>query len=318
MTLLLPLVFAFNFANVSMLGGLAAASVPIIIHLLNRRKFREMRWAAMRFLLAAIRKNSRRIRIEQWLLLAVRTLLIVLVVLAMAKPYLESLGAMPILAGRRTHRVLVLDGSLSMAYSTGDLTRFEQAKTLAAQLVKDARRGDAISVVLMADPPRVVIGDPSPNHAEVLKEIEEVTLPHGGTDLEASFRAIDRVLEASSIPQKEVVVLTDLQKASWRKPGDDDGLKRVLARLEARRPRSVVIDLGKAGGENRAVTGLRLGAPIVTVDQSTLVHATVRNYGPNRVEGLRVRLMIDGRLGPEQPPIDVGVGEDQSVVFTTT
>jgi hypothetical protein len=315
MTLLLPIVFAFNFANVSMLGGLAAASVPIIIHLLNRRKFREMRWAAMRFLLAAIRKNSRRIRIEQWILLAVRTLLIILVVLAMAKPYLESLGALPILAGRRTHRVLVLDGSLSMAYTTGDVTRFEQAKTLAAQLVKDARRGDAISVVLMADPPKVVIGDPSPNHAEVLKEIEEIALPHGGTDLEASFRAVDRVLEASTIAQKEVVFLTDLQTASWRKPGDDDGLKRTLARLESRRPRSVVIDLGRSGGENRAVTGLRLGEPIVTVDHSTLIHATIHNYGPNRVEGLRVRLMIDGRLGPEHPTIDLGVGEDQPVVF---
>ena len=68
------------------------------------------------------------------------------------------------------------------------MTRFEQAKTLAAQLVKDARRGDAISVVLMADPPRVVIGDPSPNHAEVHKEIEEITLPHGGTDLDGQLR----------------------------------------------------------------------------------------------------------------------------------
>src|SRR4051794_9838337 len=241
MTLLLPLVFAFNFANVSMLGGLAAASLPIIIHLLNRRKFREMPWAAMRFLLAAVRKNARRIRIEQWLLLAVRTLLIILIVTAMAKPFLESQG-LPVLAGRRTHRVLVLDGSLSMAYAPADVTRFEQAKTLAAQLVKDARRGDAISVVLMADPPRIVIGDPSPNHAEVLKEIDEITSPHGGTDLEASFRAIDRVLDASTISQKEVVFLTDLQVASWRKGGDDGGLKRLLAKVESHRPRSVVID----------------------------------------------------------------------------
>jgi hypothetical protein len=313
----LPIIFALGFAHYPLLWGLGAASLPIIIHLLNRRKFREMRWAAMRFLLAAIRKNSRRIRIEQWILLAVRTLLIILVVLAMAKPYLESLGALPILAGRRTHRVLVLDGSLSMAYNAGDVTRFEQAKTLAAQLVRDARRGDAISIVLMADPPRVVIGDPSPNHAEVLKEIEEIAQTHGGTDLEASFRAIERVLDASTIPQKEVVFLTDLQASSWRKR-DDDGLRRILAKLEAHRPRSVVIDLGKSGGENRAVNGLRLGEPIVTVDHSTLIHAVIHNYGPNRVEGLHVRLLIDGRLGPEQPPIDLGVGEDQPVVFTTS
>ena len=143
-------------------------------------------------------------------------------------------------------------------------------------------------------------------------------MPHGGTDLEATFRAIDRVLEASTISQKEVVFLTDLQAASWRRGGDDDGLKRVLAKLEAYRPRSVVIDLGKSGGENRAVTELRLRDPIITVDHSTIIRAVVHNYGPNRVEGLRVRLMIDGRLGPEHPPINLEVGEDQPAVFNYT
>lgn len=315
----LSIVLALGLANPTLIWGLGAASVPIILHLLNKRKYREMRWAAMRFLLAAIRKNSRRIRIEQWILLAVRTLLIVLVVTAMAKPFSEGLGALPIMAGRRTHRVLVLDGSLSMAYASGDVTRFERAKTLAAQLIKDARRGDAISVVLMADPPRVVIGDPSPNHAEVLKEIEEIALPHGGTDLAASFDAIDRVLEASPIAQKEVVFLTDLQASSWRSPGvgEDEGLRRALKKLEARGPRSVVIDLGQAGGENRAVTGLKLDAPIVTVGTSTLIAATIHNFGPNQGEEVRARLVVDGQLGPEQP-VDLPVGEDVSVTFYQT
>jgi hypothetical protein len=124
--------FAFGFANPALIYGLGAASIPIVIHLLNRRKFRETPWAAMRFLLAAIRKNYRRVQLEQLLLLAVRTLVVLLVVLAMAKPFLESLGAIPVLAGQRTHRVVVLDGSLSMAYAPAEVTRFEQAKQVAA------------------------------------------------------------------------------------------------------------------------------------------------------------------------------------------
>jgi hypothetical protein len=315
-TLPLPILFA-GFANAPLLWGVGAASVPIILHLLNRRKFREVQWAAMKFLLAAIRKNSRRIRIEQWLLLAVRTLLIILVVTAMAKPFLEGLGALPVIAGQRTHRVLVLDGSLSMAYTTSDETRFAQAKNLAAQLVKDARRGDVISVVLMADPPRNVIREPSPNHTEVLKEIEEITLPHGGTDLPASFDAIERALASSDIRQKEIVFLTDLQAASWRTGGSavDEGLKRTLAKIQARKARSVVIDLGTAGGENRAVTGLRIDSPVVTVGSSVFIEATVHNFGPNTVNGARVQLVVDGRLGPEQL-VDLPVGDDVPVVFS--
>ncbi len=133
-----------------------------------------------------------------------------------------------------------------MAYAPGEVTRFDQAKSLAAQLVKDARQGDVVSVVLMADPPRVVIREPSPNKAEVLKEIEEVTLPHGGTDLVASFDAVDRSLEASDISQKEVVFLTDLQAASWRRP-------------ERRRRRGAEARPGQAGGPAGAVGGHRPG-----------------------------------------------------------
>ena len=68
-----------------LLWGLAAA-LPILIHLWNRRHYREVPWAAMEFLLAAMRKNARRMQLEQWLLLAVRTLIVLLFVLALADP----------------------------------------------------------------------------------------------------------------------------------------------------------------------------------------------------------------------------------------
>ena len=73
----LPPLFAFGFANPAMLGWLAAAAAPILIHLWSRRKRREMAWAAMAYLLAAVERRQRRLRIEQWLLVALRTALIV-------------------------------------------------------------------------------------------------------------------------------------------------------------------------------------------------------------------------------------------------
>ncbi|WP_435016663.1 BatA domain-containing protein [Tundrisphaera sp. TA3] len=316
-----PVLWAIGFANLPLLQlGIAATALPILIHLLNRRKHREMRWAAMRFLIAALQKNKRRVKVEQWLLLAVRTMVVLLAVLAMAKPFLESLGALPLLPGQRTHRVLVLDGSLSMDYTAGDATRFGQAKALASRLVQDARGGDALSVVLMADPPRVVVGDaaPSSNRDELLKEIESITLPHGGTDLVASFNAIDRVLDVSPIPRKEVVFLSDLQSASWQTaPGQAEALKSAVAKLAARQAQSTVIDLGKDGGENRAVVDLRLNTPIVTrVGPPPIVSATVHNYGPNPVTAAKARLLVDGQLGPEGAPQDIAVGADATFAFS--
>ena len=282
-------VWALGFANIPLLYALAAAGVPMLIHLLNRRQFREVTWAAMQFLLAAIRKNRRRIRIEQWLLLAIRTLVVILVVMAMAKPFLETFGA--VIAGRRTHRVLVLDGSLSMGYTSGESSRFEEAKAVATQLVKDSRGGDAISLILMGDPPRVVIGDPQHNLNEVRKEIGELTLAHGGTDLPATFEAIKRVLEASSITQKEVVFLTDLQAASWR-PNAEVGetVKRVLADLEDRR-----VALGgdrpgtdrgrEPGGDRLEARRARSSRPA----QPSLIRTVLHNFGSTPSDGVRAR-----------------------------
>ncbi|MFM8217788.1 MAG: BatA domain-containing protein, partial [Planctomycetaceae bacterium] len=62
------------FGSPWLLWGVGLASAPLVIHLLYRRRFRETSWAAMRFLLEAARKNARRLRLEQWLLLALRTL----------------------------------------------------------------------------------------------------------------------------------------------------------------------------------------------------------------------------------------------------
>lgn len=305
------------FASPWMLWGLAGASVPIIIHLLNRRKFKEMRWAAMRFLMAAIRKNQKRVKVEQWLLLAVRTLILVFLALAMAKPAMEAIGGMGLLGGRR-HWAIVLDGSMSMDYAVADATRFDQARGLARRLVKDARPGDAFSLVLMADPPRAVVGAPAFSREAVLKEIDELTLPHGGADLANTFRILDEVLEASDITRKEVVVVTDLQRASWA-PGRgaaDERLTRALARIEAKRARSLVIDLGTADAENRAIVDLSVQPAIVTTNATVAVKARVKAFGAP-YDGGRARLLVDGRIisGEEQDVPALRADEDYELDF---
>ncbi|MEO2089524.1 MAG: BatA domain-containing protein, partial [Gemmataceae bacterium] len=62
----------------SVLAGLLLVSAPIIIHLINRMRYRRIRWAAMEFLLKAQKKMRRKMIIEQLLLLILRCLLMLL------------------------------------------------------------------------------------------------------------------------------------------------------------------------------------------------------------------------------------------------
>src|SRR5688500_19438310 len=97
-----------SFLNPIMLFGIAAVSVPIIIHLLNRRKFQKVVWAAMRFIKTSVEQNQRRMRVEDLILLALRCLLLALLAFALARPAFRNVGA-DFLGQAKVTGVIVLD-----------------------------------------------------------------------------------------------------------------------------------------------------------------------------------------------------------------
>src|SRR5436190_4974649 len=114
-----PIILAIGFVTpMFFAAGLLLASIPIIIHILNRRRYKTVQWAAMEFLLRAMRKNRRRLKFEQWLLLATRCLLLFLLALALARPLAgcSRNSIANVIGGRAGLNVFVIDNSYSTAY----------------------------------------------------------------------------------------------------------------------------------------------------------------------------------------------------------
>lgn len=315
------LIFGY-FNHPAMLGWLLAAAAPLIIHLLNRRRHRETEWAAMRFLLAAVRKHSRRIRIEQWLLLAVRVLIVVLVVLAVADPYLTRAG-LQFVAGQRTHKVLVIDASYSMAYGPADKSRFDRAKEMAARIVDESSQGDGFTLLLLAAPPRVVVGTPAFERHDVLAEIANLKRFDGAADLPATLVKVEEIVEAARrefprLARVEVYLLSDLGRNTWA-PGlrGDEAQANFRSRAQrlADRATLVVADLGEEGAENLAVTALRAVEPYATLARPVTIEAEVRSFGRQNRERQLVELYVDGRRAGESR-IDVAAGESAAASFS--
>src|SRR5262245_46092455 len=84
----------------------AAVSIPIIIHLLNKRKFKIVDWAAMEFLLDADKKNRRRIRLENLILLLLRCLAVLLIALLLARPFVPTSMAAGLIEAAQFERVV--------------------------------------------------------------------------------------------------------------------------------------------------------------------------------------------------------------------
>ena len=320
-----PLLIAFGFTNLAMLGWLAAAAAPLLIHLWSRHRFREAPWAAMHFLLAAMRKNARRMQLQQWLLLAVRTLLIMLVVLAVAEPYGEQLVAGSTSAP--AHKVLVLDGSYSMAYRESGASRFEQAKKLAAGLVRDSRPADSFTVILLADPARTILGREIVDHKAVAKQIESLTQPHTAANLAAAVRLVEEALGADentrpAPARQEVYFFTDLQRLTWQQPGSDaprgnkneNGLDSRIAAL-AERAALAVIDIGRPRASNLAVTRFSTPEPFVTIDRDIAFEVTMRQFGEQPQPQCVVELLVDDVPVGEQT-VDIPAGGQSTVRFS--
>ena len=274
----------------------------------------------MEFLLAAIVKSSRRMRVEQLLLLAVRTLLVLLVVMALAKPYIKELSR-KFLAGARTHRVLVLDGSMSMAYRSADKTLFDQVREEAVEIVRQANEGDGFTLILMSDTARVVVGSPSVDRGDFIEELENLHLLHGGADLPAALRAAEDVAasarqEQSHFASHHVYVFSDLGENTWgkgtRSKARQIELEDSIKRLQKHGRVDVIAHMPDSQ-ENMAVSQFSLVDPLVTTRRPATLQAVVRHFGRLPAAQVPVELLVGGQSVDRQM-VDLSGGSESATV----
>jgi hypothetical protein len=306
---------AFGFANPWLLCGLALGAIPIVIHLLSRRAYRETDWAAMRFLLEAARKNSRRMRLEQLILLAVRTLILLLAALAFAEPLVEAVSPQ---ARPRTllHRLIVIDASFSMGARMEAGTRFDRAKSVARQIVADSQPGDAVSILrIVSHTSPNVIREPAFEQDVVLPEIDRLQLTDEPGDLAPALAEAVEILADSRAPRtKEVIFLSDFQRLTW---GGDTSAKTdmpALFRKIGEKAKIVLIGVGDGRTDNVAVTSLAAVDPIVLPDRPARLRAALRNFGTAPLAGVRCELYADNYLVAFKP-VDLPAREETVVEF---
>ena len=300
-----------------MLWGQALGGAPILIHLLHRRRYIEVPWAAMRFLIAATKKQSRRLHLEQLLLLIVRTLIVLLIAMALARPSIETMGEYFRSEGPR-HRIIVIDATFSMGYVGQDRSRFDRARDIGRQIASAARQGDALQLVRIGESiPRVIVKQPAYQPTAVLEEIDQLPLLDERADVSGVLEEINDLLAmVPEITKKEVYFLTDLQTAGWA-PRDSSEATRVKSGLKrlAERAKLVFLDVGQPGTANTAITGLRASEGFVLSGRSLQLSTTIRNYGTSGAVGQTVELLLDDRLSDTRQ-VDLPAETDVRVDFT--
>lgn len=205
-----------NFVHAGLaIAGLAAVAIPIVIHLLFRQRRRPIEWGAMRFLLEAYRRSRHRMRLEQWLLLALRCLILALLGLALARPLLSD-SALPIGPGSRVVYLIIDNGLASTVTDAAGTTALERHRQSAAAIINALAASDRVGLVSAARPIEALVDPPAVDHAAVLSRLGEMAAVHAPTDLDA---ALNRVRESITLRQDDpspafVYLLSDFLSGS--------------------------------------------------------------------------------------------------------
>jgi len=259
------------------LAGVAAAAIPIVLHLLKREPEARVQFAAVKLLKKAPVEHTQRRHLRELILLALRIAALVLLALAFARPFFASGAA----AASTGVVVVALDTSFSMS-APG---RFERAKQLAKDAIARARPGDLVGVVTFDDDAQIVM-TPGSDRVLAASAVDEAAVGYGATRYRAALSASAQHLGGR---RGTIVVVTDLQENGWD-AGDHASV-----------PDGTTIEVADVGAPpaNLAVTAVRPLADRVV--------ASVHNAGA-RARDARVHLTIDGRaagdaavsLGPNQ------------------
>lgn len=283
-----------NFLSPAVLAGLAALSLPVAIHLLNKLRVREVRWAATRFLLTAVKRDQRRLKVQDLILLLLRCAVLALLVIAFARPTFQPADRVAMATGSPFTVAVLLDQSASMGASDGVQTRFEAARADALNFLAALPADSAAALFLVHDGYSGLVAQPSTDIALVRRTVELARLGDRGTDFQPALHAAFEMLRRRE-GAREIHLFTDNQATGWAK------LAAFRQEMQTDPSIKVVIhapaNTSAAAGGNLAITSLRPDTATPVAGQPFRLLAEVANFSATPATGVRVTLAVDG-----QPP----------------
>ncbi len=286
--------------------ALGAASIPIVLHLFYRSRYRVVPWAAMEFLLKSIQQTSRRLKFQEMLLLAARVSLMLLLALTMMRPSCSSLSN----AGGRgeaVDAVLLVDVSYSMGAKDGNKTRLERARDAANKVLDSLPPSSTVQIIAGANHAEL-LGPRAPSNFDQARQIiDNLEATDLSTDFLPAANEAFRAMKRGHAANKEVYLLSDMQKLGWQQ--ESSALQSTFDKIR-QQGRLVLVRCGTKTPRNATVTGILPYSHFPQTGERSTYVVQVRNSGVEQIRDVTVTLEIDGQAQDRDartiPAIDPG------------
>ncbi len=288
-----------------MLFALGAAALPVIVHLFHFRRPRKVDFSSLTFVRELQKTTMQRVRLRQWLLLALRLLAIVCLVCAFARPSLTGQVAGAVGGAARSSAALVVDNSLSMTLRDAEGEYLRQAKDIVSGLIREFEERDEIFL-------RTTAGDDVPRRplspAAAIDAVEDIRASAAGVSLLEAVASATEALEEAAHPNREVYIVSDMQAPA---------LADTVRAVQVEGIRAYLLPIGGRKQANVAVVDVRIDSRIVEAGRPVRLSATLANYADEPVEGYVASVFLEGRR-LAQATADLLPGEPTEVNFTVT
>ncbi|NUN14530.1 MAG: BatA domain-containing protein [Myxococcales bacterium] len=269
-----------QFESPWLLLGMLGAAIPIVIHLINRKRARVVPFAAIDFLLRSNKRLARKLKLKQLILLLLRILLIAAIPFALARPY-----CIPDETPMRGERppasvVFVIDNSLSTRYLHDGKTLLDAAVHKVQQIVEQLGAGSNVAFVTSARPATPLTNDLTVEPAQIADALSRVRPSANTGDMAAALRIAETILTTSTLPEKRIVLLTDLQATEW------EGMEPPWAFDPP--PPLEIVDISPKDEElnNAGITAVRVDRASETSPQHVRITAEVSAFGQRAFTGV--------------------------------
>ncbi|MBN1212832.1 MAG: BatA domain-containing protein [candidate division Zixibacteria bacterium] len=291
-----------NFLNATILLAAAAALIPLIIHLLSRRRVKVVEFSSLRYLKAMQRRQVRRLKIRQWLLLLLRMLIILAAVMAFARPTTKSdlVGSHAAVSA-----VVLFDNSASMNRFVADGNLFEIARQRTKELLETFGQSDRVSLIplgnLTGAGEEIAFG----SAAVALKKLDLLKINFTRAELETALELAVELLSGARNLNREIYLVTDRQKKSLP---EKTLLKDFAAEV-------YFVDLPLEENDNCGLTAIDFGGQLIQPGYNFDLAATVKNYGLEIKKDILASLFIDGKR-VSQTDFEIDAESETEVRFT--
>jgi hypothetical protein len=313
-----------TFLNPAVLFGLIAAAIPVLLHLLNLRKLKRIEFSTLAFLKELQKNKIRKIKLKQWILLALRVLIILLLVFAFARPTVKGINIGGTTSAAKTTAVFIVDNTFSMSVIDEKGSYFNRAKQVVRSLLDEFQDGDQIALIPVADTAKSYFNITS-SPVEFKKNLDELEISNVSGTLNASLMKAAKVLEESQNFNKEIYIFTDLQKdrlwetrknAGIQEDIDFNMIKTDLSEVFNKRVKLYIFDLASKKPFNLGIDSFEVNNQIFEINKPVSFTASIKNYSDRAVKDFVASLFINGKRSAQQS-VSLNSGEARKVTFET-